>query len=361
MTGAPFFSICIPQHNRTSFVLEAIRSIERQTFRDLEICVSDDCSTDGRDAEIARELERSGLRYHLGRQTTNGRYDRNLRAAMDLATGKYLLLLGNDDALKEDTTLQRLHDALRGYPGASVLVANFEDFATGAETRRIRATRFVAGSPDAAVRSFRKFSFVSGIVLDRVSAERAQTEAWDGSEMYQMYVGCRVIAAGAGLLELDLSTIRKDIQISGEAVDAFTRRPREVVRGVPAQPLPITRVAALVADAIGPYLTTARRRVLLRLVVQYYGFLCPYWVLVYRRVQSWRYAAGVARAFAPSASFQVKPVPLSVRAAAWALFLASSFAALVAPVRASDYLFRPARRLARAASEMGRVVEAERT
>ena len=43
----PYFSICIPQYNRSDFLLEALRSFSVQTFRDFEVCISDGGSTDG--------------------------------------------------------------------------------------------------------------------------------------------------------------------------------------------------------------------------------------------------------------------------------------------------------------------------
>jgi hypothetical protein len=205
-----------------------------------------------------------------------------------------------------------------------------------------------------AVATFRKFSFVSGIVLRRRQADRARTDVWDGSEMYQMYVGCRVIASGGDLLEADVSTIRKDIAVAGEQVDSFSRRPPQTLRGIPVQSIPVTRVAALVVSAIEPYLTTARQRTMAVLMIQYYGFLYPYWLLTYRRVQSWRYAAGVARAFAPSRSLAGCSVPLPSRTLAWLSFLVSSAIGLAIPVATSAWLFHPARWAARAAAHLGR-------
>ena len=61
--GEPFFSICIPQYNRTSFLIEACRSFAAQSFRDFEICISDDCSTDGRAGELLDYLRSSGLAF----------------------------------------------------------------------------------------------------------------------------------------------------------------------------------------------------------------------------------------------------------------------------------------------------------
>jgi glycosyltransferase involved in cell wall biosynthesis len=354
MDATPFFSICVPQHNRTSFIVEAIRSIARQQFRDCEICVSDDCSNDGREHEVQAALEASGVPFTFQRRTTNGRYDKNLRSAMDLAKGEYLLLLANDDELKDDTTLERMADLLRAHPSADVMLTNFEDFATGVVTRRVERTGMAGFGPRVAVAAFRRFSFVSGIVLRRRPAELAWTDAWDGTEMYQMYVGCRMIASGGGLLEADVSTVRKDIRVPGEGVDSFAAKPRQTLRGIPVQPIPVSRVAALVVSAIEPHIASERQRTLGSLMLQYYGFLYPYWLFVYRRVQSWRYAAGVARAFVPSRSLAGSNVPMLMRAVAWASFAASTAIGLTVPATTSTWLFLPARRAARAAANLGR-------
>ena len=352
--NAPFFSICVPQHNRTSFIVEAVRSIGRQHFRDCEICVSDDCSNDGREHEVRAALEASGLPFTFQRRVTNGRYDKNLRSAMDLAKGEYLFLLANDDALKDESTLGRVAELLTAHTSADVMITNFEDFESGVVTRRVDATGMAGFGPRTAVSVFRKFSFVSGIVLRRRHAELAWTDAWDGTEMYQMYIGCRMIASGGGILEADLSTIRKDIRVPGEGVDSFAAKPRQTLRGIPVQPIPVSRVVALVVSAIEPHIVSGRLHTLSSLMIQYYGFLYPYWLLVYRRVQSWRYAAGVARAFVPSRSMAGSNVPPLTWAVAWTCFVISTVVGLTVPVTTSTWLFRPAQRAARAAANLGR-------
>src|SRR6202011_5713969 len=81
-----FFSICIPQYNRTSFLIEALRTIKDQTFRDFEVCIADDRSTDGRSHEIVEYLQESGLSFAYQQNAENLRYDGNLRAAIGLAS-----------------------------------------------------------------------------------------------------------------------------------------------------------------------------------------------------------------------------------------------------------------------------------
>ena len=316
--------------------------------------MSDDGSNDGREHEVRAALQATGLPFRFQRRATNGRYDKNLRSAMDLASGEFLLLLGNDDALKDETTLEQMAERLTAHPDAAVMLTNFEDFTTGVVTHRADDSGAVVSGPRAAVTVFRKFSFVSGVVLRRRQAELARTEAWDGTEMYQMFVGCRMIAAGGGVLEANLTTIRKDIKVPGEDVDSFSRKPRMSLRGIPVQPIPVTRVAALVVSEIEPYLDAERQRTLGGLMVQYYGFLYPYWLFMYRRVQSWRYAAGVARAFVPTRSLAGCRVPLLTRLVAWTCFVASTVFGLLVPANTSTLLFRPAQRAARAAANLGR-------
>lgn len=351
LSGTPFFSVCIPEYNRTSFLIEACRSLEQQTFRDFEVCISDDNSPHNRHHELVAYLQESNLAFRYHRRTTNGRYDVNLRTAMDLATGRYFFLLANDDVLTRPDVLQRLHDLVVSTPNTHVVLTNFEDFSTGQVTDRVPGSGNRGGGPSVAAAAYRRFSFVSGIVLDGARARAERTERWDGSEMYQMYIGTRLIAAGGGLVEDHLSTIRKDVQIAGELVDNYARRPKAAVRGIPIQPIPVSHVAKLVVDALAPYDAAQRTPVLLRVVTQYFGFLLPYWLLEYRRVQTWRYAAGVARAMAPHRALAGVTVPMSVRAASWGLFLAATTVGLTIPARLTSWIYRPARRLARLVGE----------
>jgi len=59
----PAVSVIIPAYNAEAFLARAIRSVEAQTFRDFEILVIDDGSTDGT-ADVARGF--SSVRYVLG-------------------------------------------------------------------------------------------------------------------------------------------------------------------------------------------------------------------------------------------------------------------------------------------------------
>ena len=98
-------SVCIPQYNRCAHLLHALESLRAQTLADLEVVVSDDGSTDDSRERVPSYLERSGLKYRYLQQPKNLGYDANLRAALQAATGDYLFVLGNDDAIPEPGTL----------------------------------------------------------------------------------------------------------------------------------------------------------------------------------------------------------------------------------------------------------------
>jgi hypothetical protein len=343
----PFFSICIPQHNRTSFLIEVCRSLDAQTFRNFDVCISDDCSTDGRREELLAFLHASHLSFSYRQLEKNLRYDGNLRSAIALASGQYAFLLGNDDALKGAETLQDLHAVMATMPGVAVAFTNFEDFSTGKVTRRVPATAIVGSGPAVAAASFRKFSFVSGVILATAPAQAAAAEHWDRSEMYQMYIGCRLIAAGGNLAEIDLITVRKDVQIEGEIVDSFARKPRLQLRGVPEQLLPFCQTARLVIDAIEPHLTRNRTKVFMTVIVQYFGFLYPYWLLQYRRVQSWRFAAGLSRTMRPGRSLAGVRLSLASSVCAAVVYGIATLIGLTFPASLVEHIQRPAARVAR--------------
>ena len=328
----PLFSICIPQHNRTSFLLEVCRSLEQQAWRDFEVCISDDRSTDGRQAEILDFLHASGLAFVYRVQAVNSRYDANLRSAIELARGEYCFLLGNDDALKDRMTLSGLSEIVRSVPSPAVVFTNFEDYATGRVTQRVPRAAVRGSGPTLAASSFRKFSFVSGVVLATGRAHASATAKWDGSEMYQMYIGTRLIAEGGVLVESDLVTVRKDIQVAGENVDSYARKKDVEARGIPEQRIPLVTNARLVIDALGPHLPRRRFKILLGVLVQYFGLLYPYWLLEYRRVRSWRFAAGVSRAMRPRKSLDRVPLFWRERVCAALLYAVSTVVGLTAPL-----------------------------
>jgi len=93
MKNSPCVSIVIPTYNRGYCLAEAIRSVLRQTFRDYELLVVDDGSTDDTGAVVKRFPE---VRYFRLAENAGVSRARNFGAAK--AAGRYLCFLDSDDS-----------------------------------------------------------------------------------------------------------------------------------------------------------------------------------------------------------------------------------------------------------------------
>ncbi len=328
----PLFSLCIPQYNRTSFLIAALRSFVEQQFRDVEICISDGCSTDGREQELVEALRASGLPFVYRRSPVNLRYDANTRTAIGLARGRYCVLMGNDDALNGPDALAELRADMdkHGWPG--VVLSDCCDYRTGQRAFRIRETVPCGSGPRVAAMHFRNFSFVSGVVLEREPAQALATDRWDGSEMYQTFAGCRLIASGRPLLERGVVLVRKDIVIPGEWVDSYSRRPKVWPCPVVERPIPLGQLGRLVIEAIAPYAPPAERQALNEAVLlQLLCITYPYWLFEYRRVQSWQYAAGIALGMRPERTAWEVELGFLRRLRVWSAYLFATALGLTIP------------------------------
>jgi glycosyltransferase involved in cell wall biosynthesis len=333
----PFFSVCIPQHNRTSFIVEVIRWIGRQTFRNVELCISDDRSTDGREDEVIEALRATGLPFVYKTQDVNRRYDGNMRTAIELSRGQYCYLLGNDDRPATEDELEQLHDDIAQHGEIGVAISNFYSLADGSTVRRMRHDGIIGAGPWVAAANYRNFSFVSGIVLHGERARALSTDQWDGSEQYQMYIGSRIIAEGRPLLSITRNAIAKDIQIPGETVNSFRKRPRIEPCPITERKLTLHLLAPLVFAAVEPYVPAERRTAMMEyLVSQALFFTYPYWIFEYRRVQSWRFAVGVCLGMRPRNFDPDRQLGFARGARARLLYGAVTLAGLSIPIPVFD-------------------------
>ncbi len=89
----PVISVIIPAYNHERFVGAAVDSVLTQTFRNLELIVIDDGSTDGTAAAVQR-FKDPRLTYH--HQSNQDAYNA-LNNGIDLARGQFIAILNSDD------------------------------------------------------------------------------------------------------------------------------------------------------------------------------------------------------------------------------------------------------------------------
>jgi glycosyltransferase involved in cell wall biosynthesis len=92
-------SVVIPTYNRPAYLKKAIESAVRQTYRNIEIIVSDDCSPENPQAIIDNFQD---PRICLRRNAQNLGIALNVTSAFKEAKGKYVASLNDDDLWNED-------------------------------------------------------------------------------------------------------------------------------------------------------------------------------------------------------------------------------------------------------------------
>lgn len=123
----PLFTIAIPVFNRLNYSKEAIQSVLSQSYKDFELVIIDDYSTDGTWEYIKLIKD---PRVRIFRNNSNIGIVSNWRRCIEEAKGKWFKFLMADDLMFPDALyiLKRLIDK---YPQNHVIVTSgigFEDF-----------------------------------------------------------------------------------------------------------------------------------------------------------------------------------------------------------------------------------------
>jgi glycosyltransferase involved in cell wall biosynthesis len=92
----PAISVVMPAYNAAGYVREALDSMLAQTFRDFELIVVDDASTDAT-PEILAEYARADPRVQVLRNSTNGKIAKSLNRGIEAAAGRYVARMDADD------------------------------------------------------------------------------------------------------------------------------------------------------------------------------------------------------------------------------------------------------------------------
>lgn len=99
----PVISILVPVYNvSSSFLNNCIRSVLYQSYPHWELCLADDCSSDGEVREILEKWEGQDSRIKVLFLEKNQGISGATNAAASLATGEYIGFLDNDDELAAD-------------------------------------------------------------------------------------------------------------------------------------------------------------------------------------------------------------------------------------------------------------------
>ena len=198
-------SVCIPAYNRLGVLPALLDSVLNQDFDDFDIVIAEDASPERQAiaAKVADYQQRVGekLEYHENLQTLG--YDGNLRRLIELATGDYVLFMGNDDLLAPGA-LSAVANAVRERQDVGVVLRSYASFVSDPEQpvqvfRYFDEDRIFPPGPDTVVTFFRRCVFISGMVFKRSSAAACATSQFDGTLLYQQHLAGNILAKESGV------------------------------------------------------------------------------------------------------------------------------------------------------------------
>lgn len=102
----PLVSVVIPTFNRSSTIVASIESVQCQTFKDFEIIVVDDGSTDQTE-QVLNELDVPGLRYIRHSENRGANAARNTGAGA--ALGEFVAFQDSDDTWHYEKLQKQVH------------------------------------------------------------------------------------------------------------------------------------------------------------------------------------------------------------------------------------------------------------
>lgn len=101
----PLISVIIPTYNREKTILRSVMSVLNQTYKNLELIVVDDCSTDNT-KEVVSQIKDSRFKYYCLERNSGACVARNY--GIEKAAGEYIAFNDSDDQWHKDKLEKQL-------------------------------------------------------------------------------------------------------------------------------------------------------------------------------------------------------------------------------------------------------------
>ncbi|MEJ7676459.1 MAG: glycosyltransferase family 2 protein [Segetibacter sp.] len=325
-------SICIPQYNRINYLLRSLTIIEEQTYSDIEIVISDDCSTDETEIMIKELTPRYKYPIIFNKNEKNEGYDRNYRKCIELATGEYAFVIGNDDTIYGKQSISFLVNFLRLNNFPDVGFCNMiEERTNNTLIERAAATKVIGKGPDVATKYYSCFSFVGGLIYKISTFNKFNTAKYDGSIYAQMYLGVLMIASGNSLFSIKEPLVLKDLLLEGKFRSSYRDRIAKkwidfkiVDGGLPS-------VMNVLINALADAGALTQKRALF-IFKRMYSITYPHWILDYKENNALPEAFGLTAGMYPVRNKNLSLLRWYNKLFIVGLYSSTSIAALITPV-----------------------------
>lgn len=120
----PKVSIILTSYNYAQYLKDTVNSVINQTFKDWELIIIDDNSTDN-SIEIITEFINSDDRIRLIKNYENQGLSKSVQIGLIAATGEWIAFLESDDQWKENY-LEKKFEVAQNYPSCGILYNNVD-------------------------------------------------------------------------------------------------------------------------------------------------------------------------------------------------------------------------------------------
>ncbi len=114
------YTIITPQYNSFEMMDQYFRSLESQSFKDFEVIIVDDCSTDGSYEKLKKYVAQSKLNIRLLQSKKNMGPGNARNIGLDNAKGEWITFIDNDDWV-ENTFLEEVNEIISKYDVNAVI------------------------------------------------------------------------------------------------------------------------------------------------------------------------------------------------------------------------------------------------
>jgi glycosyltransferase involved in cell wall biosynthesis len=329
-------SLCIPQYNRIEYLLKNLEYIEKQSYFNLEVVISDDCSTDDTEIKI-KQLIKRGFKYPIlySKNEYNLGYDRNFRRSVEQATGEYVVVLGNDDSLNPEYDINKLVNFLKEKNYPDVGFANFiEEANNNILVERAKVTDIIGTGVGNALNYYSCFSFVGGLIYKRKYFLQYNTNKHDGSIYAQIYLGCLMISSGAVLFSIKEPIVVKDLVIESEHrnsyKDVIAKKWVDFKIETGGLPSVIHVLINVLEDT-----NNLSKEIVYKIFKRIYSKTFPFWIIDYRSNKAYPAAIGLIVGLSPIKSIDFYKLSFFGKMKIIVIYISYSFIGLFTPI----YLF----------------------
>jgi glycosyltransferase involved in cell wall biosynthesis len=234
------------------------------------------------------------------RSERNLGYDRNYRRSLELATGTYCIVLGNDDTIVGEQAIANLVAFLTKEHYPDVGFVNYFEFASpGLIVKRAAKSGVIGSGKEIAIQYYNCFSFVGGLIYKKSVFEKYNTDQYDGSIYAQMYIGATILLHGGRLFSIAEPLVGKDIQLEQKIAHSYRDKIsrkwskfRKVDGGLPSV---MHVIFSAIRDA-----GVADREDYYIIFKKIYSRTFPYWILDYKYNKALPEAVGLVWGMLPS-------------------------------------------------------------